>query len=269
MLEVAKYWYIPALTIGCGVHRLFRRYVPRRSAPWTSLRLSELYISGGLGCSLAMKGVADIIRAYKDDDLAAVAVAGSHVSSASIRQSVLRCRDAVQDGQARQLACAIRSSSYTDSLRNKLLWWHYHRWVDKATYDAFATAIVHHSLQADPSWTPHHLTDFDICTTFIARCVSKRPRHISNSIWGAFAASIPIGIYMRRRAIYLPMNVVQRVLLGLIIYCDGAFAYHTLHPLQDIQDKHQVATAVTRIFGNMEKEIARTRATFAPLWFLL
>ncbi len=75
--------------------------------------------------------------------------------------------------------CVLSSftASYTDSLRSKLLWWHYHIWVDKATYDAFATAIVHHSLQADPSWTPHHLTDFDICTTFIARCVSKRVRY--------------------------------------------------------------------------------------------
>ncbi len=94
--------------------------------------------------------------------------------------------------------------------------------------------------------------------------------HISNSLWGAFAASIPIGIYMRRRALYyLPMNVVQRALIGLMIYCDCAFSYHSFNYLQDMQDKHQVATAVTRVFGNMEEEIAETRAAFAPLWILL
>ncbi len=197
------YFHIPALVVGYAVHRLFRRYVPRQSVPWTSLRLSEVYSMWGIGASLAFRNMYALEAAFKDKDLAVVAVAGSRDASASVRRTVLQhCEDGIQDprGRIRELLPAIRyctscllnmsthgssmsspshTASYdTGSLRSKVLWWHDHIWADQDSYEALAATIVYRNLQADPTWTPRHLADFDICTTFIATHVSNRVRQL-------------------------------------------------------------------------------------------
>ncbi|TFK86188.1 hypothetical protein K466DRAFT_524596 [Polyporus arcularius HHB13444] len=255
------YFHIPALAVGYAVHRLFRRYVPRQSVPWTSLRLSEVYSMWGIGASLAFRNMYALEAAFKDKDLAVVAVAGSRDASASVRRTVLQdCEDGIQDprGRIRELLPAIRYSSYdTGSLRSKVLWWHDHIWADKDSYEALAATIVYRNLQADPAWTPRHLTDFDICTTFIAQHVSNRTIIVKRCLWGLFGFSAPVAMELRRsggsRPWHLPaMNLTQRLLIGLLVYIEASLGHHDWSRLQDIKDKHQVATAVVRAFGKLD-----------------
>ncbi len=77
-----------------------------------------------------------------------------------------------------------------------------------------------------------------------------------------FVATIPAAIDLRKsggRAWYLPMNIAQRLLLGLTVYIMTGLRYHNWNHLQGIKDKQQVATAVVRAFGSLEEEIAKAR----------
>ncbi|RDX45017.1 hypothetical protein OH76DRAFT_1024301 [Lentinus brumalis] len=263
-LELSRNWYIPALAVSYGVHRVFRRYAPRRFAPWTSMGLSELYILSGVGISLTLKILESTRAAYNDDDLAALAVAGSRAGSASVRRSIV-CEDAIQsDPRVRELARSFRTSSYATAHdpSSKVSWWARHILADKVSYDAVATTIIYRSLQADPAWTPRHLSDFDICTNFIATNISNRSEDITHWIGTMFVATIPAAIDLREsggRAWYLPMNIAQRLLLGLTVYIMTGLRYHNWNHLQGIKDKQQVATAVVRAFGSLEEEIAKAR----------
>ncbi len=52
---------------------------------------------------------------------------------------------------------------------------------------------------------------------------------------------------------HLPaMNLTQRLLIGLLVYIEASLGHHDWSRLQDIKDKHQVATAVMRAFGNLD-----------------
>ncbi|RPD56320.1 hypothetical protein L226DRAFT_574314 [Lentinus tigrinus ALCF2SS1-7] len=269
LIEALRYWYIPACLVGYGVHHVFRRHVPRRMAPWTPLRLSELYATWGLGISLVSEAFPTLNRLHKDDDLAVVAVAGPLVQSDPVRRGSVFCNEAVQDPRAKEIARAIRECSYDRSLRGKLLQWHYHLWSDRASWDEVATTIAYRSLQNDPSWTPRNFTDFDICTSYIALYMrnGKRSTYIDCSLYAALGASIPIAIFLRRsgrRSLYLPMNIIQRVLIGLIgliFYSHAGFAYYSWNNLWNIRDKEQVAAAVRRVFGDtrIDEEIAEMR----------
>ena len=149
-----------------------------------------------------------------------------------------------------------------------------------------ATTLVYRSLQDDSSWTPRNLADFDICTSFITLymdnsrvrrvilltsetltlidSLSTQTVTISKYLWGAFAASCPLAIMLRksgRQALYLPMNILQRVLIGLVLYSEWAVPFRNMRSLHGIQDRAQVAATVRRVFGStlIDGEIAQMR----------
>ena len=95
-LQIATNCNIPALVIGYGVHRLVRRSVPRRwpGPRWTSLSLSELYITWGV-----------------------IAVTASRVESQSVRDSML-CPDLVQ---VHKLVRNMRECTFFSAVQ-KLKW---------------------------------------------------------------------------------------------------------------------------------------------------
>ena len=69
--------------------------------------------------------------------------------------------------------------------------------------------------------------------------------------------SIPLAMLARwsgRRALYLPMNGLQRLLLGAWMYVELPMTFRELFYLQRIQEKDVAARVMVDLFGSFDEE---------------
>ena len=69
--------------------------------------------------------------------------------------------------------------------------------------------------------------------------------------------SIPLAMLARwsgRRALYLPMNGLQRLLLGAWMYVELPMTFRELFYLQRIQEKDVEARVMVDLFGSFDEE---------------
>ena len=79
---------------------------------------------------------------------------------------------------------------------------------------------------------------------------------ISSTVQWSMGFSVPFAMLARwsgRRALYLPMNGMQRLLLGAWMYTEMSAKWRELWYLHRIQDKHAAARMITNIFGSFDK----------------
>ena len=79
----------------------------------------------------------------------------------------------------------------------------------------------------------------------------------------AFLASIPVAMlarWTRRTALFLPVNGLQRLLLGAWLYCGDWREHRRTAILQRVQERHKAAMTMKHVFQHdFAEEIATCR----------
>ena len=82
---------------------------------------------------------------------------------------------------------------------------------------------------------------------------------LDNAIWRAFYLSVPAAMFARwtgRRALYLPLNGLQRVLWGtMLVGGPVVVEYLRFVNLWQIRDRQFAARAVTALFGSFDEVV--------------
>ncbi|TBU25656.1 hypothetical protein BD311DRAFT_764114 [Dichomitus squalens] len=135
-----------------------------------------------------------------------------------------RVRDNLAEIKAQAPCLRLREDAYSSgSLWQKVVWWHDNLWSDETTWTITSATILNgmNGMQFCDALLPDSYKDDWV------RCIT----HLANEIHGpdlhqypayAFLFSIPLAMlarWTRRRALYLPMNGLQRLLVGAWMYC--------------------------------------------------
>ncbi|KAI0735984.1 hypothetical protein C8Q76DRAFT_295194 [Earliella scabrosa] len=266
ILELCRHFPIPVAALGYTAHRLYRRYIPRKWPPFTPLRLAGVYLLLGGGMEIAMRSLYATKRMYEDDDLAIIAFA-----TVSPPQKTLQLwRESRPPMGVESPFRRIREEVYySGGLLEKLKWWSLRLWYDPAEWDGWATLLYSRNRDVDPTWQPQYPSDLNACISQLAVQNSKRTEDYTMATLIALLASVPLSMLARRsgrRMLYLPMNGLQRMLLGGCFAIEAVWMAQFQNSFTDIKDKHGMAIAFHRLLGpDYDDEIEGVKKVFAML----
>ncbi|KAI1787673.1 hypothetical protein LXA43DRAFT_975187 [Ganoderma leucocontextum] len=168
----------------------------------------------------------------------------------------------VKSGLA-QVFKRIRDESYYSSgIAGKLAWWDYHIWSDQKTFNRWMHLLLA-CLDKEQSIAALPREDLEICATHLANRSSQRAspscrvRQISSALEWSMGFSVPLAMLARwsgRRAMYLPMNGLQRLLLGAWMYVELPFTFRELWHLQRIRERDVASRVMVDLFGSFHEE---------------
>ena len=84
--------------------------------------------------------------------------------------------------------------------------------------------------------------------------------------WG-FGFSVPLAMLARwsgRRALFLPMNGLQRLLLGAWMYVDLPITFREMWYLRRIEEKDAAARVMVDLFGSFDEEFEEMGIDYGP-----
>ncbi|KAI0762339.1 hypothetical protein C8Q74DRAFT_1371400 [Fomes fomentarius] len=271
LVEIAKNF--PLLVAGTGymLHLLYRRCIPRKLPRWTTLQLGEIYLMIGVGQNLSVR---DNVwktkdRLYKDDDWAALAVAPIVAEASTEKKHLKELAEMVnQDQSLKAFFDGIYRVGYNGTITEKLKWWNQHLPHDRVVWDGWAATLVYNKFKAgEDIHRPQCAIDVDACATYLAKRTSPRLVNWSNVAGCALGLSVPFALRARRmgrRALYLPMNGVQRLIFYAWVYVETFVWLGQWEYLERIEDRHGMAMLLRRIFQGIDKEVTEMRQAFAP-----
>ncbi|RDX40111.1 hypothetical protein OH76DRAFT_1423904 [Lentinus brumalis] len=188
---------LPVLGAAYLVHLRYRRSAPRRIPALTSLRLAELYGTAGFTWIIMREEERLKQRTFRDRDLL-----------------MIEALDYPSD----------------DAIGARLYWWYNHIWSDPVEWNLAFTNLVAEYVQLALELSRH---DRDVCLTHIANTMHE-PGDNEAYIYGAkpFAMALcgvtPLAMLARwigRRALWLPLNAVQRALVYATVGTAAAQSY--------------------------------------------
>ncbi|KAI1787652.1 hypothetical protein LXA43DRAFT_702744 [Ganoderma leucocontextum] len=257
-------------TAAYATHSYYRRHRPLRRPALTPLRLSEIYIVAGAVLTMIMDGmVMQRNMIYHDENLLVVELAAYRVRAVMRHPENLAFQEKVKNALG-ELKDAIpwlrlRNDTYNAcSFWQKAVWWHDNLWSDEPTW--ISTALM--TLVGAKGMRVHDALVPDTDPDDWVRCVTHLTNRVREEDIGGYALypfllSIPVAMlarWTRRPAVYLPINGLQRLLLGVGIYCGEWRVHRRLSSLQNIQERRKAAMTMKHVLHHeFEEEIAHCR----------
>ncbi|PIL30011.1 hypothetical protein GSI_07922 [Ganoderma sinense ZZ0214-1] len=165
----------------------------------------------------------------------------------------------VEPGLAQVLKHIREEDYYSSGIASKLAWWDRHLWSSQASFDRWALFLLN-SLDEKQSIVALPHQDLEICATHLANRSSGRAsplEQISSAVGWSMGFSISLAMLARwsgRRALYLPMNGLQRLLLGAWMYVEVPVTFRELWYLRRIREKDVAAQMMVDLFGSFDEE---------------
>ncbi|KAI9062291.1 hypothetical protein FKP32DRAFT_1574401, partial [Trametes sanguinea] len=138
----------------------------------------------------------------------------------------------------------------------KLKWWH-HNWRSDENTRLYATFVWLMILQGHTKEISRQ--DFETCASHLANAFSTTPEADSlvrvDYLWYplyALLASVPLAMLARHTripALFLPLNGLQRLLIGATIYCGPVQRYEHYSQLRNLQQSERIAVIVDEWLG--------------------
>ncbi|EJF58513.1 hypothetical protein DICSQDRAFT_156708 [Dichomitus squalens LYAD-421 SS1] len=156
-----------------------------------------------------------------------------------------------------QIMKRVRDGDYSSlGLFGKFAWWDYRMWSNQDTFNKWALLLL---LRLDEKQSISALPreDLEICATHLANYSSRRAERLSMALEWGMGLSIPLAMLARwsgRRALYLPMNGWQRLLLGAWMYVELPAGFREFGYLRRIREKDVAARLMIDVFGDFDEE---------------
>ncbi|KAM5542314.1 hypothetical protein V8D89_004187 [Ganoderma adspersum] len=252
-----QWWPVAVFPPTYALHRYYRRHRPRRLPPLTPLKLPGLY---GLAFTTTMLFVQQAVvyteMVVDDKHLHIIDRAGDRAAAILDEPDGQEAFQSFHvEPELAQVFKRIRDEDYHSSgLAGKLAWWDRHVWASQEMFDKWMLILVN-SLDERQSIAALPREDLEICATHLANRSSGRAT-AGAAAWG-MGFSIPLAMLARwsgRRALYLPMNGLQRLLLGAWMYVELPITFRELFYLDRIQEKDVAARVMVDLFGSFDEE---------------
>ncbi|CDO69818.1 hypothetical protein BN946_scf184803.g16 [Trametes cinnabarina] len=256
------FWHIPGLALAYVVHARFRRFSPRRLPPLTPLKLPGVYGSLALwgwagNASYAAEAEIDHHPALQNVKF----IRDVNETLANSWRTKYGQQPNAEDllGQeATSLLRAFIDEHYRDlSLVDKALWWH-RNWRSYADVRVCAyvlwTKIGADTIrEAPPDRRMGIIHDLHVCSSHLANTWSTDPEkdglnYLKYPVL-ALIATIPFALLARRAhvpSLYQPLNGLQRLLVGAVIYMGPFQGYEHHSCLKRLKCSDIIAEAIRK-----------------------
>ncbi|PIL30002.1 hypothetical protein GSI_07913 [Ganoderma sinense ZZ0214-1] len=182
-------------------------------------------------------------------DVAAFALAKPDV------REIFRSQFSVNDELARTFKVMREEDYYSSGIVGKLVWWDRNVWSDQKSFDLWMFLIMGR-LNDGKGYINLPREDMKICVTHFANCTSPQKDQILSAMHWSMGFSVPLAMLARwsgRRALYLPMNGLQRLLLGVWMYAELSWISREMWYLHRIRDKDAAARVIVNLFGSFDQ----------------
>ncbi|TFK87230.1 hypothetical protein K466DRAFT_599676 [Polyporus arcularius HHB13444] len=242
---------VPILGAAYFIHWRYRRYAPRRIPTLTSLRLAEVYATGGAAWMV-----------FREED--------------RLERQMMQDRDLMTIEASNPYRITSRRTKHASAmgypsdgdLAARLRWWYNHIWSGPVEWNlAFASISPDTPVSRMLSWD-----DLDICFTHIANTM-REPGNDDTYVCGAAVPAFkalcgvtPFAMLARwagRRMFWLPLNVVQRALFYATVGGVLAQDYQHASYLWTIRDKSAIADLLRANYG---PEVERNIDSVCAKW---
>ncbi|KAI0353238.1 hypothetical protein OH77DRAFT_1427648 [Trametes cingulata] len=266
-MQWARLWAIPVFSATYLIHRRFRRYSPRRLPLLTSVRPAELHAVAGLfftGWTELLRLRTQALREDKDLCTIHVAAACFQVLSKSAVKKLEDVKDRFPEVHDPAFLQVTRPPPQAN-LWSKLVWKYrvaFHHggalniamiWLvdeyEKRRYEFRSIKVD------DLVFLGLFFTD-DAASHWLARSDIASPiNHVVRYIAAGFAAVTPLAMLarrIRRPYLYLPLNLVQRLLLYSTALADIALFHRHYYYPTTLRDRHALAEFLTKTMPSIK-----------------
>ncbi|KAI0816903.1 hypothetical protein BC628DRAFT_1405177 [Trametes gibbosa] len=262
----SNFWELPVIGLVYVAHVRYRRYSPRRLPTFTSMRLPEIYAC--TATSTICVGLSDELEeeVLGDPDLHLIEHVARSIKTQLFADKVFmnKVEQCVTDDHWKVFADlrAVYRKHYRlqhPGILGNLSWWHNHIWHTKETW--YKGAILWQWKFATPDANPIDIIPY---FTHLANTLESEDDDFAYADYGLkamipFVVSIPFAMAARwtqLRAVFRPMNGLQRLLLWATIYPDTMQRYQHYSYLRGLRNKKVMADHLRKKL-NLDRNIYR------------
>ncbi|OSD05573.1 hypothetical protein PYCCODRAFT_1432107 [Trametes coccinea BRFM310] len=243
-------WHVPILGLAYFAHVRYRRLSPRRLPPFTPMKLPGVYGSLAIWQFVFNASYLNEVEIDTKQELLAVRMIRvvNETLAVKLRGSHKSAIDNLDPETKSTLRSLLEKEYRGYSLTEKLNWWH-HNWRSDENTRLYTTCLWLVILEGHGKEIPWK--DLKTCATHLANECSTTPEMDSlDYLWTplyALLASVPLAMLARRTripAFFLPLNGIQRLLIGATIYSGPIQRYEHYSQLRNLQQSERIAKIV-------------------------